>query len=131
MEDTSGLANSYGYKIENGNLRVDKNLARYIGMRNTTPKLEQSMKHLATLDTSLNMSQHECGCNTTTTMKASARKMHSEKGGTTGTTGQAKDDGLTCYHCCQVGHISRKCPNRDMMKKQLDKTLVSKDVAKT
>jgi hypothetical protein len=64
-------------------------------------------------------------------MKASATKMHSKKGGTSGTTGQAKDDGLTCYHGSQVGHIPRKCPNRDMMKKQLDKTLVSKDVAKT
>jgi hypothetical protein len=69
--------------------------------------------------------------NTNTTTIASARKMDSKKGGTTGTlTGPAKDDGLTGYICGQVGHISRNCPNCDLMKKLLEQALVSKDTPK-
>jgi len=85
------------------------------------------VEHLATLDTSLNKSQPGSGPNTTTTMKASAWKMDSKKGGTTGTVGPAKDDGLTCYNCCQVGHISCNCPNYDLMKKLPKQALVDKD----
>jgi hypothetical protein len=42
----------------------------------------------------------------------------------------AKDEGLTCYKCVQVGHIYCNCPNRDMMKKLLEQAVVSKDSPK-
>jgi hypothetical protein len=103
------LPDPYGYEIEKGNQGVYKNLVRYIDMRDRIPTLEQRMEHLAALDTSLNESQPGSSFNTNikTTMKASARKMDSKQGGTTCTlTGPAKDDGLTCYNCGQVGHIS-------------------------
>jgi len=121
------LADPYGYKIEQGNQGVYRDLVGYIGMRDTTPTLEQRLEHLAALDTSLNKSQSGSSPNTTTTTKASARKMDSKKCGITGTVGPAKDDGLTCCNCRQVGHISRNCPNRDLMKKLLDQALVGKD----
>jgi len=107
------LADAYRYKIEKGNQGVYKDLVSYIGMRDRTPTLEQRMEHLAALDTSLNKSQSGSGPNTTTTTKASARKMDSKKGGITGTVSLAKDDGLTCYNCGLVGHISCNCPNHD------------------
>jgi len=72
------LANIYGYKIEQGNQGVYKDVVRYIGMRFRTPNLKKRMEHLAALDTSLNKSQHGSGPNTTTTMKASASNMHSK-----------------------------------------------------
>jgi len=95
--------------------------------------LSKCMEHLSSLDTSLNQSQPESSfiIKTNTTTKASARKMDSKKGSTTGTlTGQVKDDGLTCYNCGQVGYISGKCPNCNMMKKLLEQALVGKDAPK-
>jgi len=56
--------------------------------------------------------------------------MDSKKGSTTGTAGPAKDDGLTSYNCGEVGHISRNCPNHDLMKKLLEQALVGKDAPK-
>jgi len=87
------------------------------------------MEDLAMLDTSLNKSQPESSSNmnTNTTTKTSARKMDFKKGGTTGTTGPAKDDGLTCYNGGQVHHISCNCPHRDLMNQVLEQALVGKD----
>jgi len=45
-------------------------------------------------------------------------------------TGLAKDDGLPGYNCGQVCHISRNCPNRDLMKKLLEQALVTMDAPK-
>jgi hypothetical protein len=112
------LADAYEYKIAKGNQGVYKDPVRYIGMRYRTPTLEQRMEHHAALDTSLNNSQStsSSNANTNTTTKVSARKMDPKKCDTTGTP---KDDGLTCYNCCQVGPISCNCPNRDLMKNVL------------
>jgi hypothetical protein len=87
------------------------------------------MEHLAELDTSENMSQSASNSNTNpnTTTKASAGKMDSKKSDSTGT---AKDDSLTCYICSQVGHISRNCLNRNLMKKLLEQALVNRDAPK-
>jgi len=123
-------ADTYGYRIEKSNQGVYNDLVHYIGMRDRTPILKPRMEHLAALDTSLNKSQSGSGPNTTTTTKASARKIDSKKGGTTGTVGPAKDDGLICYNSGQVGHISCNCPNCELMKKLLEQALVGKDAPK-
>jgi len=123
-------ADAYVYKIEKGNQWVYNDLVCYVGMRDRTSTLEQRMEHLAVLDTSLNKSHSGSGPNTTISTKASARKMDSIKGDTTGTVGPAKDDGLTCHNCGQVGHISCNCPNHDLMKKLLEQALVGRDAAK-
>jgi len=90
------------------------------------------MEHHTTLDTILNKSQPGSGSNTNTdnTMKASARNMDPMKGGTTSTAVPAKDDGLTCYKCTHVGHISRNYPSRDWMQDLLEYGLVGKDSPK-
>jgi len=124
------VAKAYGYKIEMRNQGVYKDLFRYIGMRDRTPTLEQHKEHLTALDTSLNTSQSGSGPNTMTTTKALAWKMYFKQGGTTGKVGPAKDDGLTCYNCGQVGHISRNSPNRDLMQKLLEQALICKDARK-
>jgi len=100
-------------------------------MRDRTPTLEQRMEHLTALNTSLNQSQTGSGPITTTTTKASARKMESKTGHTTGTAGPAKDDGLTHYNCVQMRHISRNCPNCDLVKKLLEQALVGNDAPRT
>jgi hypothetical protein len=51
------LANRYGVKIEKSNQEVYEDLGHYIGMRDSTPTLEQHMERLTTLDMSLNTSQ--------------------------------------------------------------------------
>jgi len=56
--------------------------------------------------------------------------MDSKKGAITGTVGPAKDDGLTCYNCGKVDHISPNCPNCDLMKMLLEQALVGKDAPK-
>jgi hypothetical protein len=116
--------------IEKNNQGVYKNFVCYIGMGNSTLTLEKRMEYLAVLDMSLNKSQPGSSPNTTTTTKASARKMNSKQGGTTCTVGPAKDDRLTCYNCGQVDHISRNRPNGDLMKKLLEQSLVGKDFPK-
>jgi len=115
---TKMLPDTYGYKIEKGNQGVYKDLVCNIGMRNRTRTLEQRLEHLAALDTSLNKSQPGSGSGANTTTNVSAMKMDSMPGGTTGTVGTAKNDSLTCYNCGQVGHISCKCPNCDLMENQ-------------
>jgi len=75
------LGDAYGYMIEKGNQGVYKDSIHYIGMRNTTPILEQHIEHLAALEKSLNKSQPRSSFNTNTNMttKASARKMDFKK----------------------------------------------------
>jgi rubrerythrin len=124
------LADAYGYKIEKGNQGVFKDLVQYIGMRYSTPTVEPHIEQLAALDTSLNKSQLATASIMNTNTKASARKMESKKGYTTGTTDTAKDNGLICYNCGHAGHISGNCPNCDLMKKLLEQALVNKDVTK-
>jgi len=75
----SMLAQPYGYKIEKGNEGLYEDMICYIGMRNRTPTFNQRIEHLAALDTSLNNSQSGSGLNTTTTTKASGKKMDSKK----------------------------------------------------
>ena len=123
------FANAYGHKIQTGNQGVYKDLVHYIFMQDRTPTLEQRMQ-LNELDMSLNKSQPGSGPNTTTTTKASARKMDSKKGCTTGAVGAATDDGLTCYNCGQAGHIPRNWPKCDLMKKLLEQALVGNDAPK-
>jgi 7-cyano-7-deazaguanine synthase in queuosine biosynthesis len=53
--------------------------------------------------------------------------MESKNGGTTGTTGMAENDGLTCYNHSQGDHISCNCPNCDLIKKFLKPALIRND----
>jgi len=50
--------------------------------------------------------------------------MDSQTSGTTGTVGMAKDNGITCYNCGQVGHNSHNDSNCDLMKRLLADALV-------
>jgi len=115
-----------------GNQGVYKDFVRYIGLCDRTPNLKQHVEYLTVLVTSLNTSQpgNHFNTNSNTTTKRSARKIDFKKGGTTGTAGLAKDDGLTCYNSVQVGQMSSNCPNRDMMKKLLEQALVWNDAPK-
>jgi hypothetical protein len=124
------LSYANGFQIEKGNQGMCEDLFRYIGMRDRTPTLEQHMGYFTTLDTSLNKFQPASASNGNMNTKASARKMESNNSGTMGTTGMAKDDGLTCYNCGQAGHISCNCLNREFVKKLLQQALVSNDVTK-
>jgi hypothetical protein len=99
-------------------------------MHDRAHTVKQPIEQLTPFDMSLNKSQSESGPNTTTTTKASTRKIDSKKGSTTGTACQAKDDSLTCSNCGQVGHISRNGLNRDRIKTLLEQDLACKDAPK-
>jgi len=88
-------------------------------MCDKTPTLEERMLYITALDTSLTkwQSGSGSGTNTNSTMKVSARKINSRKGGTTGTASTDKANSLTCYKCGQIGHIAWNSPKHKFMKK--------------
>lgn len=98
-------------------------------MHDKTPTLERRIERLAALDVSRNKSQTGSGSvsNTNTTPKVRPRKMDSMTGGKIVKAGTSKDNGLTCYTCSQVGHISHNCPKCDLRKILLTQALVGKD----
>lgn len=104
------------------NQAVYKELVYDIGMCDRTPSLEQHIEHLIILDPSLNKFQPGSGSNTNTntTTKASARKIDSKKGDTTGTASSGKDNSLTCYSCSKVGYLSPNYPISDLLTKLLE-----------
>jgi len=91
------IGDADGYKIEKGHQGVYNDLVHWIGMHDRNLTLGQAMERFAALDIPLDKLQSRSGtsANTTPTMKASAWKMDPKKGGTIGTAGTAKDDGLT------------------------------------
>jgi hypothetical protein len=100
-----------------------------IGMCDRTPSLEQHIEHLTILDASLNKFQPGSGfnTNTNTTTNASARKIDSKKGDTTGTAGPGKSNSLTCYSCSKVGYLSPNYPISNLLTKLLEYALVGDD----
>jgi hypothetical protein len=117
------LVHADGYMIKLANQGVYVESVHYIGIRDSSPTLKQHMDHLATLDISLNKCQpgYWFNINTIRTTKASAEKIGSKQGSTTGTlTGPAQDDDLPCSSGGRVCRNCRNCATSDMKMKLLD-----------
>lgn len=113
------LANTYWYKIKQGNQGGYEALFGYIGMCDRTPTLDQHMEYLTTLDMSFKKwyPSSAISMNTNTTTNTSARIIYTKKHDKTGPAGMATDDSSTCYECGQVGHVACNCPNSNLIEK--------------